>query len=116
MSFVIVISREPKMRSALADYLRERGYDTGTAAGYDQAMEELPTLRPDALVVDVQGLPRGEDGTTFTIFNQWMASIYQHTGPTTIIYLLHKGARRPHFRLPGPVIKKPFAYETVGEA
>ncbi|MEX0781136.1 MAG: response regulator transcription factor [Dehalococcoidia bacterium] len=100
----------------MTDYLRERGYDTATAASYDVAMEELPTKRPDALVVDVQGIPRGEVGTTFATFNQWMASIYQHAQAPAIVYLLHKGARRPHFRLEGPVIKKPFAYESLGEA
>jgi DNA-binding response OmpR family regulator len=115
MSFVFVITREPRTRAAMTDYLRERGYDTGTAESYDVAMEELPMKRPDALVVDVQGVPRGEVGTTFTTFNQWMSSIYQHAAAPTIIYLLHKGARRPHFRLDGPVIKKPFAYESLGE-
>lgn len=116
MSFVFVITREPRTRAAMTDYLRERGYDTATAESYDVAMEELPMKRPDALVVDVQGLPRGEAGTTFTTFNQWMASIYSHAIPPTVVYLLHKGARRPHFRIEGPVIKKPFAYESLGEA
>jgi DNA-binding response OmpR family regulator len=116
MSSVFVITREPRTRSAMAEYLRERGYDTETAANYDEAMEELPTRRPDALVVDIQGLPRGEEGSTFSTFNHWMASIYQHAGPPTVVYLLHKGARRPHFRIEGPVIKKPFAYESLGEA
>lgn len=100
----------------MTEYLRERGYDTGTAPSYDEAMEGLPLKRPDALVVDVQGLPRGEEGTSFATFSQWMASLYQHAPAPTVIYLLHKGARRPNFRLEGPVIKKPFAYESLGEA
>ena len=33
-----------------------------------------------------------------------------------IFYLLHKGARRPHFRIEGAVIKKPFPIEALGEA
>lgn len=116
MSFVFVISREPKIRATVTDYLRERGYDTNTSPSYDHAMEDLPHKRPDALVVDVQGVPRGEEGTTFATFNQWMASLYQHAQAPTVVYLLHKGARRPHFRLDGPVIKKPFAFESLGEA
>ena len=104
------------MRANVTDYLRERGYDTSTAPSYDEAMEELPHKRPDALVVDVQGVPRGEEGTTFATFNQWMSSLYQHAAAPTVVYLLHKGARRPHFRLDGPVIKKPFAFESLGEA
>ena len=116
MSFVFVITREPRTRAAMTDYLRERGYDTGSAPTYDVAMEELPTKRPDALVVDVQGMPRGETGTTFATFNLWMSSIYAHAPAPAVVYLLHKGARRPHFRIEGPVIKKPFAFESLGEA
>jgi len=111
---VIVISREPRMRSSLTDYLRERGYDTATAPTYDDAMELLVRTRPDALVVDVQGLPRGEEGSTFQQFNQWLAIEYRAGGPP-LAYLLHKGARRPQFRVEGTVIKKPFPYEALGE-
>ncbi|MGE5595799.1 MAG: response regulator transcription factor [Hyphomicrobiales bacterium] len=115
MSFVFVISREPRMRAAVTDYLRERGYDTSTGSSYDEAMEKLSEYRPDALVCDVQGLPRGEDGATFTNFNQWMAATYA-VQPPVVIYLLHKGARRPHFKVEGVVIKKPFPIEALGEA
>jgi DNA-binding response OmpR family regulator len=103
------------MRSAVTEYLRERGYDTATAPSYDVAMEDLPVERPDALVVDVQGVPRGEEGTAFATFNQWMSSVYQNGAPN-VVYLLHKGARRPHFRVEGAVIKKPFPLEALGEA
>jgi DNA-binding response OmpR family regulator len=114
MTFVFVVSREPRMRGAVTEYLRQRGFDTATAANYDVAMESLPSGRPDALMVDVQGLPRGEDGATFAQFNQWLAATYQ-PNPPTLVYLLHKGARRPHFRLEGTVIKKPFPIEALGE-
>ena len=103
------------MRGAVTEYLRDRGYDTSTADSYDTAMESLPGNRPDALVVDVQGVPRGEEGTTFASFNQWMASSFPPKSPT-VIYLLNKGARRPHFRVEGAVIKKPFPIEALGEA
>ncbi len=114
MTFVFVVSREPRMRGAVTEYLRQRGFDTATAPNYDIAMESLPEGRPDAIMVDVQGLPRGEDGATFTQFNQWLAATYQNNAPT-LVYLLHKGARRPHFRLEGTVIKKPFPIEALGE-
>jgi len=114
MTFVFVVSREPRMRGAVTEYLRQRGFDTATAANYDLAMESLPSGRPDALMVDVQGLPRDEDGASFAQFNQWLAATYQHN-PPTLVYLLHKGARRPNFRLEGTVIKKPFPIEALGE-
>lgn len=103
------------MRSVVTDYLRERGYDTATAGNYDAAMDSLAVSRPDAVVTDVQGLPRGEEGSNFTQFNQWLSAMFQ-VAPPTMIYLLHKGARRPHFRLDGTVIKKPFPIEQLGEA
>ncbi|MCC7363919.1 MAG: response regulator transcription factor [Dehalococcoidia bacterium] len=103
------------MRSTVTEYLRDRGYDTATAANYDEAMELLPDDRFDALVVDVQGVPRGEDGATFTNYNQWLSAAYGHRAPV-LVYLLHKGARRPHFKVEGVVIKKPFPIEALGEA
>ena len=115
MSFVFVISREPRMRTAVTEYLRDRGYDTAAAPNYDDAMESLTANRPDALVVDVQGLPRGEDGANFSNFNHWLSSSYAASQPL-LVYLLRKGARRPHFRLDGTVLKKPFPIEALGEA
>ncbi len=103
------------MRATVGDYLRERGYDTSSASDYDIAMEVLADNPPEALVVDVQGLPRGESGTNFAQFNQWLASTFDGHHPSTV-YLLHKGARRPHFRVEGAVIKKPFPIEALGEA
>ena len=103
------------MRGTVGDYLRERGYDTSSANDYDTAMEVLAENPPDALVVDVQGLPRGESGANFAQFNQWLASTYAEKHPS-MVYLLHKGARRPHFRVEGAVIKKPFPIEALGEA
>lgn len=115
MTSVFVISREPRMRATVTEYLRERGYDTATASNYDNAMQHLADYRHDAIVTDVQGLPRGEEGANFVQFNQWLASAYR-TNPPAMVYLLHKGARRPHFRIEGAVIKKPFPIEALGEA
>jgi DNA-binding response OmpR family regulator len=103
------------MRSNVTDYLRERGYDTRTASNYDEAMEVLPSYRPDALVVDVQGVPRGEVGANFNVFNGWLAQNFSG-GRLPVVYLLHKGMRRPHFRVEGVVIKKPFPIEALGGA
>jgi DNA-binding response OmpR family regulator len=115
MSFVFVISREPRTRNTVTGYLRDRGFDTASALNYDHAMEVLHAHRPDALIVDIQGVPRGEEGSTFAYFNQWLASTYTLARPA-MVYLLHKGARRPHFKLEGAIIKKPFPIEAVGEA
>ena len=103
------------MTTSVTDYLRERGYDTATAGTYDTAMESLPLAQVDAVVTDVQGLPRGEEGISFSQFNQWLSHTYAEHMPV-MIYLLHKGARRPHFKIDGPVIKKPFPIEALGEA
>ncbi len=103
------------MRTAVTEYLRDRGYDTATASNYDNAMTHLGEYEHDAVVVDVQGLPRGEEGANFSQFNQWLASTYRMAAPP-VVYLLHKGARRPHFRIEGAVIKKPFPIEALGEA
>lgn len=103
------------MRANVSGYLRDRGYDTATAANYDVAMEALGNVSPDAIVADVQGVPRGEEGSNFAHFNQWLSVSYD-SHPPVMVYLLHKGARRPHFRLEGAVIKKPFPIEALGEA
>jgi DNA-binding response OmpR family regulator len=116
VAFVFVISREPRTRGAIAAYAMDRGYDTSLAANYDDAMEALAAgSRPDALVVDIQGVPRGETGASFSAFSQWLDTTYRDN-PPAIAYLLHKGTRRPAIRIPGPVIKKPFPIEAVGAA
>lgn len=103
------------MRATVTEYLRDRGYDTATAGTYDSAIAHLSDYRHDAIVTDVQGLPRGEEGANFAQFNQWVATAYRSSVPA-MVYLLHKGARRPHFRVEGAVIKKPFPIEALGEA
>ena len=65
------------MRTAVTEYLRDRGYDTATASNYDSAIEHLANYRHDAIITDVQGLPRGEDGSNFAQFNQWIATAYR---------------------------------------
>ena len=104
------------MRGSLETYLGERGYNAQTFPNYDVTMEEFEPRTADALVVDVQGVPRGESGTNFPQFNQWLARIYEGNDPPALVYLLRKGSRRPHFRLEGIVIKKPFPFEKLGEA
>lgn len=116
MLSIIVITRDARTRSSLASYLNERGYAPSGAESYDHAMEMLSTgERPQALVVDVQGVPRGESGASFAGFSQWIETTYR-SEPPAIVYLLRKGTRRPHFRVTGPVVKKPFPLEAVGAA
>ncbi len=115
MTFAYLISREPRMRSTVAEYLRGRDLEVVSAASYDDAMEDQRMALSDILIVDVQGVPRGEEGATFTNFNHWLESSWKRN-PCPVIYLLHKGARRPGFRVDGTVIKKPFPLERLGEA
>ncbi len=104
------------MREALDTYLRGRGYEVASYPNYDVLIAQLDPSEPTALVVDVQGVPRGEPGSRFTQFSQWLSRTYQdpETAPS-LVYLLRKGSRRPHFHVPGPVIKKPFPLEKLGE-
>jgi DNA-binding response OmpR family regulator len=116
VSFVFVISRDSRTRGSIVNYAVERGYETALAASYDDAMEALSNgTRPDALVIDVQGVPRGESGASFGAFSQWLETTYRER-PPAVAYLLRKGTRRPLFRLTGPVIKKPFPMEAIGAA
>ena len=115
MPLVAAVSRDPRMRSALETYLGGRGYRTETFANYDILMEDLDPAMPDGLVVDVQGVPRGEPGARFTQFNQWLTRTYAAKRPPELVYLLRKGSRRPRIDLPGPVLKKPFPLEKLGE-
>ena len=103
------------MRDALDTYLRERGYDVTVFPNYDVLIAHIDPSVPAALVVDVQGVPRGEPGSRFTQFSQWLARTYGDQQPPSLVYLLRKGSRRPHFHIPGPVIKKPFPLEKLGE-
>ena len=103
------------MREALHTYLRERGYEVATYPNYDVLMAQFDPYAPAALVVDVQGVPRGEPGSRFTQFSQWLARTYQDRETPSLVYMLRKGSRRPHFHVPGPVIKKPFPLEKLGE-
>ena len=102
------------MRESVELYLGEKGYDVQTFANYDAAMDGLVFIEPHALVVDVQGLPRGESGASFAHFNQWSERRFG-AAPPCMVYLLRKGSRRPHFRIKGVVIKKPFPIERLGE-
>lgn len=112
---VYIISRDEPLRTLALQYCTAKGYAAAQATTYDEAMETLPaTGGPDALVIDVQGVPRTEHGTAFPQFSQWLARIFGEA-PPTILYLLRKGARRPHFRLEGIVLKKPFPIEALGE-
>ncbi len=103
------------MRAALDTYLRERGHEVVTFENYDELMGRLDPRAPAAMVVDVQGIPRGEPGSRFTQFSQWLARTYLDTETPSLVYLLRKGSRRPHFHVPGPIIKKPFPLEKLGE-
>lgn len=115
MTLVYLVSREPRLRSAVAEYLRRRGYDTRTGASYDEAMETLPTLDADALVVDIQGVPRGESGASFATFSAWLAA-HRNGARPSVVYLIRKGVRKPALRVEGPLIKKPFPLEALGAA
>lgn len=112
---VYIISRDEQLRTRTVAYCADKGYGVAQATTYDEAMETLPGLAGlNALVIDIQGVPRTEHGTAFPQFSQWLARIFGQR-PPLILYLLRKGARRPNFRLEGVVLKKPFPLEALGE-
>jgi len=115
MASVFVVSREPRTCDRVCAYLADRGHRSTLATTYDAAMDALRGSAFDALILDVQGLPRDERGATFLQFNQWLGVEFKGH-PVPCIYLLHKGARRPVFKLDGTVIKKPFSLEALGAA
>jgi DNA-binding response OmpR family regulator len=111
-----MISRDEPLRTRAYAYCSEKGYRIAQATTYDEAMDTLPGLAElDALVIDIQGIPRSEHGTAFPQFSQWLARHCNGHGKPVILYLLRKGARRPNLRLEGIVLKKPFPLEALGE-
>ena len=115
MASVFVVSREPRTCERVCGYLADRGHRSTLATTYDAAMEALRSTTFDVLVIDVQGLPRDERGATYLQFNQWLGVEFKGC-QVAFIYLLHKGARKPAFRVEGTVIKKPFPLEMLGAA
>ncbi len=103
------------MLEALQGYLRGHEYSVIPFPNYDELMADFDPSEPDAMVVDVQGVPRGEEGTNFAQFSQWMARTFPEGKAPLLVYLLRKGSRRPHFHLLGPILKKPFQLELLGE-
>ena len=85
MPLVVAVSRDPRTRSALERYLGGRGYETDTFPNYDALMLDLDPAAPDGLVVDVQGVPRGETGARFTQFNQWLTRTYAAKRPPELV-------------------------------
>ena len=50
----MVVDDEPSIRELLRDLLTGQGYDVATAATGAQALDAVPTLQPDVIVVDMQ--------------------------------------------------------------
>ncbi len=115
MASVFVVSREPRTCERVCGYLEDREHRSTLATSYDAAMDTLRASRFDAMIIDVQGIPREENGATFAQFNRWLGIEFREESPVCI-YLLHKGSRRPTFRLTGTVLKKPLVIESLGKA
>ncbi len=50
---VLIIDDEPMLRSTLADYLDDSGYETATAANGAEGLDALDAFRPDVVMVDL---------------------------------------------------------------
>jgi two-component system response regulator HydG len=57
---ILVVDDEPNARSALAEILRDEGYDVASAVDGDTARARIAEFRPDVVLTDV-GV-RGRDG------------------------------------------------------
>ena len=51
---VLVVDDDPSTHSALLEYLRHAGYEPTGAFSGEEALEVLTTVRPDAVLLDVQ--------------------------------------------------------------
>ena len=111
---IAIISREPKLRSMLDSYLKERNFERGLYLNYDHAIERMELKEIEILIVDVQGIPRGKNSLSIADFSEWLQESVSKSD-IAVIYLLRKGIRKPQFSFPGTIIKKPFPLERIGE-
>ena len=49
---VLIADDEPHVRELLRDFLTGQGYEVATAATGDEALDAVPTFRPDVILVD----------------------------------------------------------------
>lgn len=111
---IAVISREPKLRSMLDSYLKERTFERGLYLSYDDAIERMQLDKIEILIVDVQGIPRGQNSLSISGFSKWLQESVS-ANDIAVIYLLRKGIRKPQFSFSGTIVKKPFPLERIGE-
>lgn len=106
---VLVVDDEPALRESLARSLRFEGYTVATAADGAEAIERLPDLRPDALVLDVI-MPR-LDGVGVC------RRLRDHGDRTPVLLLTARDAVRDRVRGldagADDYLVKPFAYEEL---
>ncbi|MFL2635933.1 MAG: winged helix-turn-helix domain-containing protein [Tepidiformaceae bacterium] len=114
MNSIALISREPKLRRMLSKYLKGRKEFKSSHISYDDAIESLDLSTTEILIVDIQGIPRGQTAISITGFTRWLAESVS-TEQCAVIYLLRKGIRKPKLNYSGPIVKKPFPLERIGE-
>lgn len=49
---VLIADDDPHVRELLRDFLAGQGYEVATAATGDEALDAVPTFRPDVILVD----------------------------------------------------------------
>ena len=114
MNNIALISREPKLRRVLSKYLKGRKEFQSSYVSYDDAIESLDLSSTEILIVDIQGIPRGQTAISITGFTKWLSESTS-TEQCAVIYLLRKGIRKPKLNYSGPIVKKPFPLERIGE-
>lgn len=106
---VLVVDDEPVLLESLARSLRFEGYEVATAADGVEALDRLPVVRPDALVLDVM-LPR-LDGV------EVCRRIRNAGDRTPVLMLTARDAVRDRVRGldvgADDYVVKPFAYEEL---
>lgn len=98
----------------LSKYLKGRKEFKSSHISYDDAIESLDLSTTEILIVDIQGVPRGQTAISITGFTRWLAESVS-TEQCAVIYLLRKGIRKPKLNYSGPIVKKPFPLERIGE-
>ncbi len=114
MNSIALISREPKLRRMLSKYLKARQEFKSSYVSYDDAIENLDLNTTEILIVDIQGIPRGQTAISITGFTNWLSDSGLNE-ECDVIYLLRKGIRKPKLNYSGPIVKKPFPLERIAE-
>ena len=77
MNSIALISREPKLRRVLSKYLKGRKEFQSSYVSYDDAIESLDLSSTEILIVDIQGIPRGQTAISIRVLQSGSQNLLQ---------------------------------------